>query len=71
MRSARPAWFDRPVTDEPRELGVEDDGALEDRRALIASVEELRALLAPLTDADRARVLDLARRLANPGDERT
>jgi hypothetical protein len=28
-------------------------------------VEELRALLAPLTDDDRARVLDLAHRLAD------
>ncbi len=38
---------------------------MEGQRALIASVEELRALLAPLTDDDRARVLDLAHR---PGD---
>jgi hypothetical protein len=35
----------------------------EELQALIASVEELRALLAPLSEEDRARVLDLARRL--------
>jgi hypothetical protein len=36
---------------------------LEATRLLIASVEELRALLAPLSDEDRRRVLDLARSL--------
>jgi hypothetical protein len=35
---------------------------------LLASVEELRALLAPLSDEDRQRVLDLARsRRRRPG----
>jgi hypothetical protein len=34
---------------------------LEATRQLIASVEELRALLAPLSEDDRRRVLDLAR----------
>jgi len=42
---------------------------LESQRRLIASVEELRALLAPLSPEDRARVLQLARDLhQNPGD---
>jgi len=42
---------------------------LESQRRLIASVEELRALLAPLSTEDRARVLQLARDLhQNPGD---
>jgi len=40
----------------------------EDLQALLASVEELRALLAPLSEEDRARVLDLARRLARGED---
>ena len=35
-------------------------------RQLIASVEELRALLAPLSEDDRRRVLDLARSLRHP-----
>jgi hypothetical protein len=51
--------------DEPLEGTPEADEIMEERRALIASVEELRALLAPLTDEDRARVLDLAHRLAD------
>jgi hypothetical protein len=51
--------------DEPVEGTPEADEIMEERRALIASVEELRALLAPLTDEDRARVLDLAHRLAD------
>jgi hypothetical protein len=54
------------MTDEPIEGTPEADEAMEEQRALIASVEELRALLAPLTDEDRARVLDLAHRLADP-----
>ncbi len=37
-------------------------------RRLIASVEELRALLAPLTPEERERVLSLAREIAaQPG----
>lgn len=51
---------------EPLEGTPEAEEILEERRALIASVEELRALLAPLADQDRALVLDLARRLAHP-----
>ena len=39
------------------------DRELERTRKLIASVEELRALLAPLTPTQRERVLELARRL--------
>jgi hypothetical protein len=54
------------MDDEPLEGTPEADEIMEERRALIASVEELRALLAPLTDEDRARVLDLAHRLADP-----
>jgi hypothetical protein len=54
------------MSDPPREGTPEADEIMEERRALIASVEELRALLAPLTDEDRARVLDLAHRLADP-----
>jgi hypothetical protein len=54
------------MSDAPREGTPEADEIMEERRALIASVEELRALLAPLTDEDRARVLDLAHRLADP-----
>jgi hypothetical protein len=54
------------MSDPPREGTPEADEIMEERRALIASVEELRALLAPLTDEDRALVLDLARRLAHP-----
>lgn len=39
---------------------------LEATRQLIASVEELRALLAPLSEDERRRVLDLARSLRHP-----
>jgi hypothetical protein len=38
-------------------------------RQLIASVEELRALLAPLSEDERRRVLDLARSLWHPPRE--
>jgi hypothetical protein len=41
-----------------------DDERTKEQRALIASVEELRALLAPLSEDDRRRVLDLAHSLA-------
>jgi hypothetical protein len=57
------------MTNEPVEGTPEAEELLEERRALIASVEELRALIAPLTDEDRAMVLDLARRLAHPAAE--
>jgi hypothetical protein len=40
-----------------------DDPSLAATRILLASVEELRALLAPLTPTDRERVLELARSL--------
>ena len=66
---AVPTWFDTPMTDEPAEGTPEAEEILVERRALIASVEELRALLAPLVDEDRALVLDLARRLAHPTAE--
>ena len=64
-----PTWFDTRMTDEPAEGTPEAEEILVERRALIASVEELRALLAPLADEDRALVLDLARRLAHPAAE--
>ena len=54
---------------EPPEGTPEAQEILGERRALIASVEELRALLAPLAEEDRALVLDLARRLAHPSGE--
>jgi hypothetical protein len=57
-----------PTSDDPIEGSPEAEEMMEERRALIASVEELRALLAPLTDEDRALVLDLARRLAHPAE---
>ncbi len=57
------------MPDEPEEGSPEAEKALGEQRALIASVEELRALLAPLEDEDRALVLDLARRLAHPTAE--
>jgi hypothetical protein len=66
MRGPPPTWFDRAMPDEPEEGSPEADEILGEQRALIASVEELRALLAPLADEDRAMVLDLARRLAHP-----
>jgi hypothetical protein len=49
------------MTDERR--GSDPPDPPDELRALLASVEELRALLAPLSEEDRARVLDLARRL--------
>jgi len=57
------------MPDEPEEGSPEAEEALGEQRALIASVEELRALLAPLQEEDRALVLDLARRLAHPAAE--
>ena len=46
----------------------DEDPELLETRALLASVEELRALLAPLSPSDRERVLELARHLAeHPG----
>jgi hypothetical protein len=69
VRRPPPAWFDSGMPDEPEEGSPEADEILGEQRALIASVEELRALLAPLQEEDRALVLDLARRLAHPAAE--
>ncbi|HEY7668939.1 MAG TPA: hypothetical protein VIE12_12570 [Actinomycetota bacterium] len=60
------------MSDEPRapEAGSEwdEDPDLQETRLLLASVEELRALLAPLVPEDRERVLELARHLKeHPG----
>lgn len=50
----------------------DEDPDLRETRALLASVEELRALLAPLAPEDRERVLQLARHLADhPGSPGT
>ena len=58
---------DDPDAREPDPDRDEDPDLLE-TRALLASVEELRALLAPLQPGDRERVLELARHLAeHPG----
>jgi hypothetical protein len=58
---------DDPRQDEPEDLGG-DDPQLRATRKLLASVEELRALLAPLTPAERERVLELARWLKEHPD---
>jgi len=65
-------WFHRAMSDDPDATGPgpdwEEDPSLRRTRALLASVEELRALLAPLAPEDRERVLELARHLAeHPG----
>lgn len=52
---------DEPL--EPDEDETTDEELLKTRR-LIASVEELRALLAPLTPEEREQVLALAREIA-------
>ena len=61
------------MNDDPPVVGPEeppetwkDDPKLAATRKLLASVEELRALLAPLTPAQREEVLALARRLRHP-----
>jgi len=59
------------VPDDVEPSGLEDKITTEEKvtpelratRALIASVEELRALLAELSEEDRHRVLDFARSL--------
>ena len=43
---------------------------VEKTRVLLASVEELRALLAPLTREERARVLALARQIREQHSDR-
>lgn len=53
---------DEPL--DPDEDEVTDEELLKTRK-LIASVEELRALLAPLTPEERERVLALAREIAD------
>lgn len=63
---------DEPRGEEPgleEELEEEGDERLEETRLLLASVEELRALLAPLSPDDRERVLALARELKDPIDQ--
>lgn len=58
---------DLPTDDDPDE-SVGDDEELQKTRRLIASVEELRALLAPLSPDERERVLALAREIAEQPD---
>lgn len=53
-----------PTPEEPAFAAEEQvDEETQRTRVLLASVEELRALLAGLSEGDRARVLDLARSL--------
>lgn len=53
---------------EERGAGFDEGEDLREARRLIASVEELRALLAPLSPDERERVLALAREIAEqPG----
>jgi hypothetical protein len=61
------------MSDEPVDGGSSDPAAVDPQlmatRKLLASVEELRALLAPLTPEEREQVLALARSLKDrPGD---
>jgi hypothetical protein len=51
---------ERPPASAPPEFELPE---FDEKHRLLASVEELRALLAPLSDEDRQRVLDLARSL--------
>jgi hypothetical protein len=58
---------DLPTGEEP-DKAVDESEDLKETRRLIASVEELRALLAPLSPDERERVLRLAREIAEqPG----
>ena len=58
---------DLPTGEEPDKT-VDESEDLRETRRLIASVEELRALLAPLSPDERERVLRLAREIAEqPG----
>ena len=55
------------MSDEPLDPDAAEGSTSEElmkTRRLLASVEELRALLAPLTPAERERVLALAREIA-------
>ena len=60
-----PAEEERPEGLEP----AGDDPELAATRKLLASVEELRALLAPLSPTERERVLELARWLKDHPEE--
>jgi hypothetical protein len=57
---------DPPEVEPDRPKVWKDDPNLAATRKLLASVEELRALLAPLTPDQREQVLELARRLRHP-----
>jgi hypothetical protein len=61
---------DLPTGEEPGEAAGED-AELRKTRRLIASVEELRALLAPLSPEERERVLSLAREIADQPNRRS
>lgn len=60
------------MNDQPTDGGSDevagDDEDMKKTRRLIASVEELRALLAPLSPDERERVLRLAREIAEQPD---
>ena len=58
---------DEPVDGESSDA-AKVDPQLQATRKLLASVEELRALLAPLTPEDREQVLALARSLKERPD---
>ena len=59
--------------DEPTDVeqpeNPDDDPELQATRKLLGPVEELRALLAPLTPEQREQVLALARSLKDPPDD--
>ena len=57
---------DPPGASSPDQKVWKDDPNLAATRKLLASVEELRALLAPLTPDQREQVLELARQLRHP-----
>ena len=59
---------DEPTEGEQPE-NPDDDPELQATRKLLAPVEELRALLAPLTPDQREQVLALARSLKEPSDD--
>jgi hypothetical protein len=58
---------DKPTGGKPDDVAGDDEDMKKTRR-LIASVEELRALLAPLSPDERERVLRLAREIAEQPD---
>jgi hypothetical protein len=68
-------WFDDTMTKDPPpdprpETSKMHGRDVEKTRVLLASVEELRALLAPLTREERARVLALARQIREQHSDR-